>query len=377
MTKRLGDVTDTILYYAKEASPKWNQLFKSLTPEEIEAKYPNRDPNGRRWQSVTLRNPGVRPNLHFPYTASNGVTYQPHPNGWSCNLERLQKYDREGRLHFPSNPTGALRLKMFADESPGERLQSLWDDIAPIGAQAQERLGYPTQKPLALLERIIGMSSDEGDLVLDPFCGCGTAVHAAEKLKRRWIGIDITHLAIGLIERRLKDAFPGIKFDIHGTPRDFAGAEDLATRDKFQFQWWAVGLINAVPYGGKKKGADTGIDGYYYCKPDGKKTEAGIVSVKGGETLHRDMVSDLRGVMEREKAPFALMIALRNPTTPMVKEAAAAGFFDTPFGKFPRLQIATVSDILAGKLPKLPPQEKSAGYRRPGLEETATQFNLL
>jgi site-specific DNA-methyltransferase (adenine-specific) len=114
VTKRLGDVTDTILYYAKGASPKWNQLFKSLTPEEIEAKYPNRDPSGRRWQSVTLRNPGVRPNLHFPYRANNGVTYQPHPNGWSCNLERLEKYDREGRLHFPSSPKGALRLKMYA-----------------------------------------------------------------------------------------------------------------------------------------------------------------------------------------------------------------------------------------------------------------------
>jgi site-specific DNA-methyltransferase (adenine-specific) len=119
--------------------------------------------------------------------------------------------------------------------------------------------------------------------------------------RRAWIGIDITHLAIGLIERRLKDAFPGIKFEVHGTPKDFAGAEDLAKRDKFQFQWWAVTLINAVPYGGKKKGADSGIDEYYYCKPDGKKTQAGIVSVKGGETLHRDMVSDLRGVMERER----------------------------------------------------------------------------
>jgi site-specific DNA-methyltransferase (adenine-specific) len=315
--------------------------------------------------------------LHFAYQASNGATYQPHPNGWSCNLERLQKYDREGRLHFPASPTGALRLKMYADESPGERLQSLWDDIPPVGAQAQERLGYPTQKPLALLERIVGMSSDEGDLVLDPFCGCGTAVHAAQKLNRRWIGIDITHLAIGLIERRLKDAFPGIKFDVHGTPKDFAGAEDLAKRDKFQFQWWAVGLVNAVPYGGKKRGADTGIDGYYFCKPDGKKTKAGIVSVKGGETLHRDMVSDLRGMMEREEAPFALMITLRVPTAPMAKEAAAAGFFETPFGRFPRLQIATVSDMLAGKLPKLPPQEKGGGYRQAGLEETARQFNLL
>ena len=164
-------------------------------------------------------------------------------------------------------------------------MQNLWEDLPPISANAQERLGYPTQKPLALLERIISTSSNEGDLILDPFCGCGTAVHAAQKLNRQWVGIDITHLAIGLIERRLKDAFPGIKFEVHGTPKDFAGAEDLFKRDTYQFQWWAVTLINAVPYGGKKKGADGGIDGYYFCKPDGKNTAAGIVSVKGGENL--------------------------------------------------------------------------------------------
>src|SRR5262249_30728144 len=150
------------------------------------------------------------------------------------------------RLHFPSKPSGQLRLKQYLDEQQGTRLQNIWDDIPAVNSQARERLGYPTQKPLALLERIISASSKEGELVLDPFCGCGTAVHAAEKMKRRWIGIDITHLAIGLIERRLKDAFPGIKFNIHGTPKDFGGAEDLAKRDKFQFQWWAVGLVNAV-----------------------------------------------------------------------------------------------------------------------------------
>ena len=213
--------------------------------------------------------------------------------------------------------------------------------------------------------------------MLDPFCGCGTAVHAAQKMKRKWIGIDITHLAIGLVERRLGDAFPGIRFDVHGTPKDFAGAEDLAKRDKFQFQWWAVTLVNAVPYGGKKKGADTGIDGYYYCKPDGKKTEAAIVSVKGGGTQHRDMVSDLRGVMERDEAPFALLMTLRDPTGPMVKEAAAAGFFETPFGKFPKMQIATVSDMLAGKLPKLPPQERGGGYKQAEREKTSKQHKLL
>ena len=226
------------------------------------------------------------------------------------------------------------------------------------------------------MERIITASSNEGDVVLDPFCGCGTAVHAAQKLNRQWIGIDITHLAIGLIERRLKDAFPGIKFDVHGTPKDFSGAEDLAKRDKFQFQWWAVTLINAVPYGGKKKGADTGIDGYYYCKPDGKKTEAEIVSVKGGEAVHRNAVGELRGVVEREKAPLGVLITLREPTGPMKAEAASAGFLETPFGRFQRLQVVTVGDLLDGKLPKLPPQEIGGGYKQ-APKETGEQGKLI
>src|SRR6202161_262268 len=121
------------------------------------------------------------------------------------------------------------------------------DDIPPINSQAQERLGYPTQKPQVLLERIIAASSNEGDVVLDPFCGCGTAVHAAQKLKREWIGIDVTHPAIGLVERRLKEAFPGISFEVQGTPEDLDGARDLAARNKYQFQWWAVSLIDAQP----------------------------------------------------------------------------------------------------------------------------------
>jgi hypothetical protein len=261
--------------------------------------------------------------------------------------------------------------------SEGQPIQDVIDDIPPVNSMAKERLGYPTQKPVALLERIIKASSNDGVVILDPFCGCGTAVHAAQKLHRQWIGIDITHLAIGLIERRLKDAFPGIQFEVHGTPKDFAGAEDLAKRDKFQFQWWAVTLINAVPYGGKKKGADTGIDGYYYCKPDGKKTEAGIVSVKGGETVHRNAVGELRGVVERDETPLGVLITLREPTGPMKSEAASAGFFDTPFGKFRRLQVVTIGDLLEGKLPKLPPQEIGGGYKQAPKEDTAKQGKLL
>jgi site-specific DNA-methyltransferase (adenine-specific) len=150
------------------------------------------------------------------------------------------------------------------DERPGLRAQSIWTDISALNSQAQERLGYPTQKPLALLERIIAASSNEGDVVLDPFCGCGTAVHAAQKLGRQWIGIDITHLAVHLIEKRLNDAFPGIQYEVHGTPKDLASARDLAARDKHQFELWALAQVDAVPWKGGRKGPDGGIDGIIY-----------------------------------------------------------------------------------------------------------------
>ncbi len=201
-------------------------------------------------------------------------------------------------------------------------VQALWDDIAELNSQAAERLGYPTQKPVALLERVLGASSKEGDVVLDPFCGCGTTIRAAQKLGRRWVGIDVTHLAISLIERRLKDAFPGIVFEVHGTPQDIEGACDLAHRDKYQFQWWAVSLINAQPYGGKKKGADGGIDGLIYFRSDAKTTERAIVSVKGGG-VSVPMVRDLKGVLDREKAPIGVFLTLEPPTRPMEKEAAS------------------------------------------------------
>lgn len=347
--RNYGSVADIILWYSKSDTYVWNQPYQILADEEILKKYPHVDYDGRRWQSVTLRNPGVRPNLHYPYTASNGVTYQPHPNGWSCNPERMQKYDRDGRLHFPLKPTGALRLKMYADESSGERLQNIWDDIPPIGAQSQERLGYPTQKPLALLERIIKASSNEGDIVLDPFCGCGTAIHAAEKLGRRWIGIDITHLAIALIEKRLRDAFGNIAFEVHGTPKDLDGARELAQRDKYQFQWWACSIVNAQPYRDKKKGADSGIDGLIFFKDDMGDTKKIVVSVKGGENVNVGMIRDLMGVVERENAAIGLFVTLAEPTGPMTVEAVKAGYYESKhYGKFPKIQILSIEGLLKG-----------------------------
>jgi site-specific DNA-methyltransferase (adenine-specific) len=353
VSRSFGDNTDTIFFYTKTAEHVWNQLYVPYSTKHIETKFTGVE-GGRKYTTSDLRNPGVRPNLTYDFTASNGITYKPHPNGWAVSREVMERYDREGRLYFPKSPDGRLRLKRFLDESPGERLQNLWDDIPPINSQAQERLGYQTQKPLALLERILKASTNEGDTVLDPFCGCGTAVHAAQKLKRNWVGIDITHLAISLVERRLKDAFPGIVFEVHGTPKDLDGARALAASDKYQFQWWAVSLVNAVPFGGKKKGADTGIDGLIYFKPEGKTTEKAVVSVKGGENVSVSMIRDFAHVVDREKARIGVFITLEEPTGPMQKEAIKTGFYETPYGKYPKVQILTIAELFEGKQPNIP-----------------------
>jgi len=244
--RNFGSICDVLLIYTKNERYRWSQQYTLFADEYVEKTFKYEDADGRRWQSVTLRNPGRRPNLHYPYTASNGVTYHPHPNGWACDRERIERYDRENRLHFPTKSTGALRLKMYFDESNGVRLQNLWDDIPAIGSKAAERLGYPTQKPQALLERIIATSSSEGDTVLDPFCGCGTAIEAAQKLNRAWIGIDITHLAVGLIKYRLQNAFGDSvrdAYEVIGEPVTVRDAEQLANENPFQFQCWALGLV--------------------------------------------------------------------------------------------------------------------------------------
>ncbi len=288
----------------------------------------------------------------------------------------MQEFDRQGRLFFPAKEDGRLRKKIYLDESPGVPLTDVWDDLPPIHASAPERLGYPTQKPLALLERIISASSNEGDLILDPFCGCGTTIHAAQKLNRQWIGIDITNLAISLIEKRLTDAFPGVKFEVQGTPKDLDGAKALAAKDKYQFQWWAVSLVKAVPYGGKKKGADSGIDGFIYFKPEARTTEKAIVSVKGGENVSVAMVRDLAHVVKREKAQIGVFITLTEPTKPMLTEAVKEGFYESLYGQYPCLQILTVEELLNGKQPNIPLIDPSA-FKKAAKEITSKQHDLL
>lgn len=347
--KRYGPSHDVLLFYGISENTLWNSILSAHGKTYIDSHYSQADPDGKQWQAVDLTGAGTR----------NGETGQPwrgfDPNTkgrhWAYLPSALDEMDRNGLIYWPKKAGGWPRQKRFLSEADGAPIQDVWVDIFPVNSQAQERLGYPTQKPLALLERILNASSNPGDVVLDPFCGCGTAVHAAQKLGRQWIGIDITHLAVSLIEKRLKDAFPGIAFEVHGTPKDLEGAQNLAARDKYQFQWWACSLVDAQPFQGKKKGADGGIDGliYFADVENGKPTtKRVIVSVKGGHVTV-NMVRDLKGVLEREKAPIGLFVTLEAPTAPMKKEAASAGFFTGANGRqYPKLQILTIEELLNG-----------------------------
>lgn len=302
----------------------------------------------RRWTAPANRFQGLHDTIFFYVKDKSCYTFNPL---YTAYTEGSRARKEQGVLHrFKDGDEPVLISDGTVDEK-GVRENDVWQ-IPFIAPSANERLGYPTQKPLALLDRIIRASSNEGDVVLDPFCGCGTTVHAAQKLKRQWIGIDITHLAVSLIEKRLKDAFKGIQFDVHGTPKDIEGARDLAKRDKYQFQWWACSLVNAQPYQEKKKGADGGIDGLIFFKDDLKNHKKIVVSVKGGENVSVAMVRDLAHVVSREKAEIGLFITLADPTKPMKTEALKDGYYTSPTGvsggSFPKIQILTIAGLLNG-----------------------------
>lgn len=352
--KRYGPVHDVILFYGKTSEFSWTDVRLNYSEDYLNKYYKYDDGDGRLYWRNSITAAGTR-------NGSSGKPWRgfdPAGQGshWKFSGEHLEELEAKGLIYWP--PKGGWpQIKRYRDELKGLAVGDLWDDIDKINPSGSERLGYPTQKPLALLERIIQASSNPGDVVLDPFCGCGTAVDAAQKLGRQWIGIDITHLAVSLIEKRMKDRYQGILFDIHGTPKDLAGATNLAERDKYQFQWWACSLVEAQPFGGKKKGADGGIDGLRYLGDvqNGKPvTQKVLVSVKGGGT-NAAHVRDLRGVLEREKGAIALFVTLEKPSKPMLTEAAEAGFFLAGNGKeYPRLQILTIEDLFGGKRPLIP-----------------------
>jgi site-specific DNA-methyltransferase (adenine-specific) len=280
-----------------------------------------------------------------------------------------------------------LTYRDYLEERTGVAPRDWWE-ISMINKASKERLGYPTQKPEALLERIIKASSNEGDVVLDPFCGCGTAIAVAERLHRRWLGIDITHLAITLIKNRLRTAFEGELADyaVIGIPKDLAGARALARQNRYQFEWWALGLVDARPAQEKKKGADTGIDGIinFIDAPSGKAKKI-IIQVKSGGQVTVSQIRDLKGVLEREKAAIGAFISLAEPTAPMWKEAATAGFYEPehlPGRQFPRMQILTIEELLMGKklaYPRIAPDVtfKKAPRQRKGPFPEDKQNNLL
>lgn len=343
--------TDSIIFYAKSAINAFYPVFKKYTQEYIENSYRHIEPKtGRHYQLISMTGPGGAAKGNPQYEVM-GVT-----RFWRYSQDKMRELIDAG-LVVQGSPGTVPRRKQYLDEGKGVSVQSLWDDIPALHSQASERLGYPTQKPEALLERIISASSKEGDTILDPFCGCGTALVAAHRLKRRWIGIDITYLAIGTMKWRLDGLFSDIEYKVIGEPKDLSGAKALAEQNKYQFQWWAVSLIyGGKPYGDKKKGADTGIDGYLYFADEKDKVKKAIISVKSGEHISVSMIRDLGHVIDREKAEIGIFITLADPTKPMEKEAAGKGFYESPLGtEHPRIQILTIEELLHKKKPNVPP----------------------
>jgi len=290
---------------------------------------------------------------------------------WRLNKDDMEKLWERGRIKTDASGVPLLRGQIvYLHEKNGMPVQDFWDDILRVGNTSGERLGYPTQKPVALLERIIKASSKEGDIILDPFAGCGTAVVAAESLKRQWIGIDITAIAIKLVRERLNAM--NANYDVYGFPKDLDSArklaQDSAHDGRYQFQFWALAELGAKPLGsdssGKKgkKGADRGIDGIITFIDKKIARQEVLVQVKSGHVTS-GQIRDLRGVIERENAAMGIFITLDPPTREMRTEAISAGYYELQNHEpFPRLQIVTIEDLLAGRLPRLP--SLSSTYRR-------------
>ncbi|MBI4721126.1 MAG: site-specific DNA-methyltransferase, partial [Chitinivibrionia bacterium] len=375
LSRQYGPIHDTILFYSRCDNLVFHPGYTPYSKRYIATMFKKRDERGH-YRMNELTGQGTR-------TGDSGkpwLGYDPTPRGrhWAIPASLREYLPDNGRGMSPQQMLDVLNENGWIARSddgrptykqyPGAGVpyQDVWSyqsgtegtlECTEDGIDADvkwldsedERLGYPTQKPVGLLERIVRTSSNEGDVVLDPFCGCGTTVHAAQKLNRRWIGIDITHLAIALIERRLKDAFPGIAYQVNGVPKDAAGARDLADRDKHEFQKWIVATIGGQPYKGGKKGMDRGIDGYLHFRDAEKKPQFAIISVKGGATKSGD-IRDLKGTMERESAAIGIFLTLNSPTREMEKEAASAGLYETGGQKIPRIQIFTAEQVIASSV---------------------------
>lgn len=377
-TTRWGNVHDVLLFYSVGNEYLWNGVFTPYD-DEYKKRFRYADPDGRLWTDDNLTAKGL---------SGDGYTYEYKGaiSLWRVPLVTMKRLDAEGRLHF-TNKSG-IRRKRYLDEMQGLPIQDVITDISPINSQAAERLGYPTQKPLELLERILQASSNPGDLVLDPFCGCGTAVAAAEKLGRKWIGIDVTHLSISLMKYRLKDNFDlieGKDYQVVGEPKSLGAARHLAQQDRFQFEWWALSLVKAKPQGstgGKrgKKGSDKGIDGVINFIDAKGKLQIVLIQVKSGHVKSGD-VRDLRGVVEREKAAIGVFLTLEKPSKDMVTEAVTAGYYHSEIWQkdYPRIQILTIEDLLDGKNIEMPPSAYGTFKQAERIEKDdgSSQLGLL
>ena len=374
---RYGNIADILLYYAKSEKVTWNGGYHSYLggvqkfSDKQMKRFSHVDEEGRIYRLDDLTAP--RPNSNSGKFEWRGTMPGP-TRGWGYKLEQLESWWEEGRIHTKKDGTPRMDgLKVYLDSTEGQPLQNIWVDIPRIANTSSERLNYPTQKPEALLERIIKASSNEEDVVLDPFCGCGTAVAVAERLNRRWIGIDITHLAISLMKSRLRDSFGQElrPYQVIGAPQDVASAQALATESehdgRYQFEWWALGLVDARPAQDRKKGADSGVDGYinFFDDNSGKPRRI-IVQVKSGQVRRGD-IATLKGDVEREKAEIGLFVTLSPPTRPMEQDAVAAGFYEPehfPGQKFPRVQILTIEELLNGKTAQYPRYAPQATFQQ-------------
>ena len=355
-------VHDVVLMYSKTAT----FTFVPITVRADAAKMPHTLITGaddEKYQTYELTAPGITKEGESG-KAWRGYDPAEYGRHWANNLATREAWDSQGLIHWPKELKGKKGWPRRRAEEPFDESErnvvvgDVWTDIDRLNQTAKERLGYPTQKPVTLLERIITASSNEGDVVLDPFCGCGTTIDAAQRLKREWIGIDITHLAVGLIKHRLLGSLgakAGINYKVVGEPTDLEGAKQLALEDRHQFEHWALGLVGARA-SAHGKGADKGIDGLLLFQEGGTGTPhlRVPISVKSGQ-VHSNVVSELRGVVEREKAALGVLIVLEEPTAPMKREAASAGFYESPWGKHPRLQILTIEELLGGKGINMPP----------------------
>ncbi len=359
-------IHDILLFYSRNEDLTWNTQYTEYSKVQL-SRY-KKDADGRLYTGRDLTMSTVLESRNFEWRG----TRPPANRSWGASLEQLERWYVEDRILLKRDGTPRLDgLKVYLDEQPGKLIPSTWYDIPRIGNTSSERLGYPTQKPETLLERIIQASSNEGDTVLDAFCGCGTAIAVAQRLKRRWIGIDITHLAIAIIKHRLQSAFGDeVTYEIIGEPQDEANARALAQQNRYQFQWWALSLIKARPYQGKKKGADEGVDGVIYFKDKDPKTnkpttEKIVVQVKSGKVGLKD-IKELRTTVENQSAVIGVFITLEPPTDPMKIEAVRAGSYQRFqfHPKYPKIQICTIGELLSGKRIEYPQTTENITFKK-------------